>query len=291
MGSESSRLGHVAIVALPLSALDTGDEPGFPCATWRWPRRAPGKRLVSVNAGGAHSGAPPRRAAIGRRRPRGRDAPRHGVRLERLIERAGAAHPVEPVASADAAAVRPAPQIARGDRQPPPPAPVAAASPPRSASTARTTARSRRSPSGARPMPACWSASGGGSPARPRVPRWYQQGAAPARTCSTWGRRPGRTSTPREGLGDRRQRPRRGRQARRQSGRPATVGVSFGDGLGDERPADPSIAVGTPVLAASSKLGTAVDVAAVEEQALAAHASDGGNNVSVSVYPSPGSLP
>ncbi|HET9288508.1 MAG TPA: hypothetical protein VFO26_13215 [Gaiella sp.] len=54
---------------------------------------------------------------------------------------------------------------------------------------------------------------------------------------------------------------------------------------------DPSIAVGTPVLAASSKLGTAVDVAAVEEQALAAHASDEGNNVSVSVYPSPGSLP
>jgi hypothetical protein len=54
---------------------------------------------------------------------------------------------------------------------------------------------------------------------------------------------------------------------------------------------DPSIAVGTPVLAASSKLGTAVDVAAVEEQALAAHAPDGGNNVSISVYPSPGSLP
>ena len=54
---------------------------------------------------------------------------------------------------------------------------------------------------------------------------------------------------------------------------------------------DPSIAVGTPVLAASSKLGTAVDVASVEKQALAAHASDGGNNVSVAVYPSPGSLP
>src|SRR6476659_5811807 len=54
---------------------------------------------------------------------------------------------------------------------------------------------------------------------------------------------------------------------------------------------DPSIAVGTPVLAASSKLGTAVDVASVEEQALAAHAPDGGNNVSISVYPSPGSLP
>ena len=54
---------------------------------------------------------------------------------------------------------------------------------------------------------------------------------------------------------------------------------------------DPAIAVGTPVLAASSKLGTAADVAAVEDQALAAHASDGGNNVSISVYPSPGSLP
>jgi hypothetical protein len=54
---------------------------------------------------------------------------------------------------------------------------------------------------------------------------------------------------------------------------------------------DPSIAVGTPVLAASSKLGTAVDVAAVEEQALASYAPDGGNNVSIAVYPSPGALP
>jgi hypothetical protein len=54
---------------------------------------------------------------------------------------------------------------------------------------------------------------------------------------------------------------------------------------------DPAITVGTPVLAASSKLGTAVDVAAVEEQALAAHAPDGGNNVSIAVYPAPGSLP
>lgn len=54
---------------------------------------------------------------------------------------------------------------------------------------------------------------------------------------------------------------------------------------------DPAIAVGTPVLAASSKLGTAADVAAVEKQALAAHTSDGGNNVSIAVYPSPGSLP
>jgi len=54
---------------------------------------------------------------------------------------------------------------------------------------------------------------------------------------------------------------------------------------------DRAITVGTPVVAAASKLGTAVDVAAVETQALAAHAPDGGNNVSVAVYPSPGSLP
>ena len=54
---------------------------------------------------------------------------------------------------------------------------------------------------------------------------------------------------------------------------------------------DPAIAVGTPVLAASSKLGTAANVAAVETQALAAHAPDGGNNISIAVYPSPGSLP
>jgi hypothetical protein len=54
---------------------------------------------------------------------------------------------------------------------------------------------------------------------------------------------------------------------------------------------DPSIAVGSPVLESTSKLGTAADVAAVEEQALAAHAPYGGNNVSISVYPSPGSLP
>ena len=47
----------------------------------------------------------------------------------------------------------------------------------------------------------------------------------------------------------------------------------------------------TPVLAATSKLGTAVDIASVEKQALAAHAPEGGNNVSIAVYPSPGSLP
>ena len=36
---------------------------------------------------------------------------------------------------------------------------------------------------------------------------------------------------------------------------------------------DPSLAVGSPVLASSSKLGTVVDVAAVERQALAKHAA------------------
>ncbi len=54
---------------------------------------------------------------------------------------------------------------------------------------------------------------------------------------------------------------------------------------------DPAITVGSPVLAASSKLGTAVDLSAVEKQALAAHAAHGGNNVSILVYPSVGSLP
>jgi hypothetical protein len=54
---------------------------------------------------------------------------------------------------------------------------------------------------------------------------------------------------------------------------------------------DPSLAVGMPVLASTSKLGTVVDVAAVERQALAAHAGDRGNNVAISVYPSPGTLP
>jgi hypothetical protein len=54
---------------------------------------------------------------------------------------------------------------------------------------------------------------------------------------------------------------------------------------------DPALAVGLPVLARTSKLGTAVDVAAVERQALAAFAAHRGNNVSLSVYSSPGALP
>jgi hypothetical protein len=54
---------------------------------------------------------------------------------------------------------------------------------------------------------------------------------------------------------------------------------------------DPSLTVGSPVLASSSKLGTVVDVAAVERQALARHAGARGNNVSIEVHPAAGSLP
>jgi hypothetical protein len=54
---------------------------------------------------------------------------------------------------------------------------------------------------------------------------------------------------------------------------------------------DPALSVGSPVIALRSKIGSLVDIAQVERQALAAHARDGGNNVSISVYPAAGSLP
>jgi len=54
---------------------------------------------------------------------------------------------------------------------------------------------------------------------------------------------------------------------------------------------DPSIAVGSPVMASSSKLGTVVDVATVERQALAQHARADGNNVAIDVHPTAGALP
>ena len=54
---------------------------------------------------------------------------------------------------------------------------------------------------------------------------------------------------------------------------------------------DPSLAVGSPVLASSSKVGSVVDVAAVERQALAKHARARGNNVAIDVHPAAGSLP
>jgi hypothetical protein len=54
---------------------------------------------------------------------------------------------------------------------------------------------------------------------------------------------------------------------------------------------DPSLAVGSPVIAAASKLGTVADIASVEEQALAKHTADDGNNIAISVYPSSSLVP
>ena len=55
--------------------------------------------------------------------------------------------------------------------------------------------------------------------------------------------------------------------------------------------ADPSLAVGSPLSAATSKLGTVIDVAVAERQALAKHARADGNNVAIEVHPAAGSLP
>jgi hypothetical protein len=54
---------------------------------------------------------------------------------------------------------------------------------------------------------------------------------------------------------------------------------------------DPSLTVGSPVFASSSKLGTVVDIATVERQALARHAPARGNNVAIELHPAAGSLP
>jgi len=49
---------------------------------------------------------------------------------------------------------------------------------------------------------------------------------------------------------------------------------------------DPALTVGANVSAGSSKLGTVVDISAVERQSLAGYSGDSGNNVSIQVYPS-----
>jgi hypothetical protein len=49
---------------------------------------------------------------------------------------------------------------------------------------------------------------------------------------------------------------------------------------------DPALTVGANVAAGSSKLGTVVDIAAVERQSLAGYAGDRGDNVAIEVYPS-----
>jgi hypothetical protein len=54
---------------------------------------------------------------------------------------------------------------------------------------------------------------------------------------------------------------------------------------------DPALTVGSSVLASTSRVGTVVDVAPYERQALAEHAREHGNNVSIAVYPAAGTLP
>ena len=49
---------------------------------------------------------------------------------------------------------------------------------------------------------------------------------------------------------------------------------------------DPALSIGANVAAGSSKLGVVADIGRFERQALAQYAADGGNNVSVRVYPS-----
>jgi len=49
---------------------------------------------------------------------------------------------------------------------------------------------------------------------------------------------------------------------------------------------DRALTVGANVAAGSSKLGTVADIRRFERQALARYAADGGNNVSIQVYPS-----
>ena len=50
---------------------------------------------------------------------------------------------------------------------------------------------------------------------------------------------------------------------------------------------DPSLAVGSPVTSAGSKLGTIVDFSRAERQALSRYTNDSGNHVVVEVHPSP----
>jgi hypothetical protein len=55
--------------------------------------------------------------------------------------------------------------------------------------------------------------------------------------------------------------------------------------LGNVKP-DPALTVGSNVAAGSSKLGSVVNIASVEKQALADYAPNRGNNVSIEVFPS-----
>ena len=54
---------------------------------------------------------------------------------------------------------------------------------------------------------------------------------------------------------------------------------------------DPALAVGSSVLAGTSKIGTVTDISTVERQALASHTNDAGDNVAIEVHSAPTSLP
>ncbi len=54
---------------------------------------------------------------------------------------------------------------------------------------------------------------------------------------------------------------------------------------------DPSLAVGSSVLAGTSKIGTVANISTVERQALASHTNDAGDNVAIEVHSAPTSLP
>jgi hypothetical protein len=51
--------------------------------------------------------------------------------------------------------------------------------------------------------------------------------------------------------------------------------------------ADPALTVGSAVVSGATKLGTVVDLAAIEQQALARYTNDGGNHVNVEVRSAP----
>ena len=54
---------------------------------------------------------------------------------------------------------------------------------------------------------------------------------------------------------------------------------------------DPALAVGSAILAGSSKLGAVADIAEVERQTLAQHTNDNGDNVAIEVHPAPAAFP
>jgi hypothetical protein len=51
--------------------------------------------------------------------------------------------------------------------------------------------------------------------------------------------------------------------------------------------ADPALTVGSAVVSGATKLGAVVDLASVEQQALAKYTNDGGNHVTIEVRAAP----